>query len=198
MLKSRAISWRGLGRDTGASEIAEFAMILPLFFMMLLAVFWFGQAFRIYGTLTHAARQGARAAVAPICATCTVANNPSTNAWNAVQNAMNSAHLNPNQLQWPTVLPPVCACVTGSSNTNCNGIGGNASPVSCDNGQANVCVQGDSGPAVVLSSPGTGGVGECGISVSFQYPYKFWLPLSSLGNQTVYLRAQAQMRLETQ
>jgi hypothetical protein len=43
-----------------------------------------------------------------------------------------------------------------------------------------------------------GGAGECGISVSFQYPYAFWLPGTPLNNQTVNLRAQAQMRAETQ
>ncbi len=44
-------------------------MILPLFFMIFLAILWFGQAFRIYGTITRAAREGARAAVAPVCTT---------------------------------------------------------------------------------------------------------------------------------
>ena len=195
----RAMIRRSLARSTRGSEIAEFAMILPLFFMILVGIFWFGQAFRIYGTLTQAARLGARAAVAPQCSICNVPNNPSANAWNAVQNAMLAADLNPNLLQPPVTLPPVCACVTGSSNNNCNGSGTSAPPVSCDfSSQSNICVQGSTGPAVVLSSPGTGGAGECGISVSFVYPYSFWLPFSSLNKQTVNLRAQAQMRLETQ
>jgi hypothetical protein len=197
-MKNIRATTSSLARNTHASEIAEFAMILPLFFMILIGIFWFGQAFRIYGTLTQAARLGARAAVAPQCSICNVPNNPSTNAWNAVQNAMLAANLNPNLLQQPVPLPPVCACVTGSSNSNCNGSGTSAPPVSCDSGQSNICVQGDNGPAVVLSSPGTGGAGECGISVSFVYPYSFWLPFSSLNKQTVNLRAQAQMRLETQ
>ena len=80
--------------------------------------------------------------------------------------------------------------------------------MSCDSSQTKICVQGvthpngNSKPAVEdnveLSAPGLGGAGECGVSVSFQYPYKFWLPFSSLNNQTVNLRAQAQMRAETQ
>ena len=80
--------------------------------------------------------------------------------------------------------------------------------VSCDGSQSNICVQGvthphgNSNPAlednVELSAPANGGAGECGVSVSFQYPYKFWLPFSSLNNQTINLRAQAQMRAETQ
>src|ERR1700730_4996481 len=56
---------------TRGSEVAEAALVLPLMFMILLGIFWFGQAFRIYGTLTHAAREGARAGVAPACSTCT-------------------------------------------------------------------------------------------------------------------------------
>ena len=62
-------TWNRLARGTRGDEIAENAMILPLLFMVILAIFWFGQAFRIYGTITHAARQGARAAVAPVCPT---------------------------------------------------------------------------------------------------------------------------------
>jgi Flp pilus assembly protein TadG len=197
--------WLNLGRNTRGSEIAEFAMILPLFFMILIGIFYFGQAFRIYGTITHAAREGARAAVAPACATCTGANDPSQNAYNAIQSALLAAKLDPNQLQQPIPLPPVCSCSLGSG-TNCSG-GSNPAPVACDIGQSKICVQGvtrlsANDPAnetnVELSSPGTNGAGECGVSVSFQYPYKFWLPFSSLSNQTLNLRAQAQMRAETQ
>jgi hypothetical protein len=195
-------NWRSLARSTRGAEIAETAAILPLLFMVLIAVFWFGMAFRIYGAITHAAREGARAAVAPACATCT-ANDPSQNAWTAVQNAMNAAKLNPTQLQPPTTPPALCAC--GSSTTSCG------SAVSCDSGGGGasyICVQGVSHSKkgvldvdnVQLSSTAgaNGGAGECGVSVSFQYPYKFWLPFSSLNNQTVNLRAQAQMRVETQ
>ncbi len=203
-MRRRLTTWARLARSTGASEIAEFAMILPLFFMILLGIFWFGQAFRIYGTITHAAREGARAAVAPACATCT-ANDPSANAFNVIQSTLLAARLDPTQLQQPTVLPPVCSCSIGSG-TNCSG-GSNPSPVSCDAGQSQICVQGVTRPKagdpanetnVELSSPGSGGAGECGVSISFQYPYKFWLPFSSIGNQTINLRAQAQMRAETQ
>jgi len=197
-------TWRNLARSADASEIAETAMILPLFFMIFLAIFWFGQGFRIYGTITRAAREGARAAVAPACTTCAASNDPSANAWTAVQSAMQAAHLDPTQLQLPTPPPGLCACSSSASTTSCSG----ATVVSCDSGQTNICVQGvthptgNSNPAfennVELSAPGQGGAGECGVSVSFQYPYKFWLPFSSLNNQTVNLRAQAQMRAETQ
>jgi Flp pilus assembly protein TadG len=196
-------AWCGAARDARGSEIAETAMILPLFFMIFLGIFWFGQGFRIYGTMTRAAREGARAAVAPACTTCAGSNDPSANAWTAVQSAMQAAHVDPTLLQQPTTPPGLCGCSTSASTTSCS-----ATTVACDSSQTNICVQGvthpngNSKPAVEdnveLSAPGLGGAGECGVSVSFQYPYKFWLPFSSLNNQTVNLRAQAQMRAETQ
>jgi Flp pilus assembly protein TadG len=197
-------AWYGAARDSRGSEIAETAMILPLFFMIFLGIFWFGQGFRIYGTMTRAAREGARAAVAPACTTCAGSNDPSANAWTAVQSAMQAAHVDPTLLQQPTTLPGLCTCSSAASATSCSG----GAVVSCDSSQTNICVQGvthpngNSKPAVEdnveLSAPGLGGAGECGVSVSFQYPYKFWLPFSSLNNQPVNLRAQAQMRAETQ
>jgi Flp pilus assembly protein TadG len=203
MRKSGWTTWQRAAQDGRGSEIAETAMILPLFFMIFLGIFWFGQAFRIYGTITRAAREGARAAVAPACTTCSASNDPSANAWSAVQSAMQAAHLDPTQLQQPTTPPGLCACSSSASTTSCS-----ATTVPCDTSQNNICVQGvthphgNGNPAlednVELSAPGQGGAGECGVSVSLQYPYKFWLPFSSLDNQTVNLRAQAQMRAETQ
>jgi hypothetical protein len=194
--------WLDLASGTRGAEIAETAMILPLLFVFLIAVFWFGQAFRIYGTITQAARQGARAAVTPACATCASSNDPSANAWAAVQSTMQAAHLDPTQLKQPTTLPPLCPCSTNASSTSCTGGGA----VSCDSGETNICVQGVNRTGgnppvesnVELSAPLQGGAGECGISVSFQYPYSFWLPFSALNKQTIELRAQAEMRAESQ
>jgi Flp pilus assembly protein TadG len=196
-------TWRSLARNTRGAEIAEFAAVLPLLFMVLIGIFWFGQAFRMYGTITHAAREGARAAVAPVCATCASTNNPSLNAYNAIQSALLAANLDPTQLQPPTIPPGLCACSSTASTTSCS-----SSTVACDSFESNICVQGvshpdgNSNPAVEgnveLSAPGNGGAGECGVSVSFQYPYKFWLPFSSLSQQQILLRAQAQMRAESQ
>ena len=47
------------------SEIAEAALVLPIFFMLMIGIYWFGRAFNIYSTINHAAREGARAATAP-------------------------------------------------------------------------------------------------------------------------------------
>jgi Flp pilus assembly protein TadG len=199
-----ANTYRDLARATRGQEVVEFALIVPLLFMLLIGIFWFGQAFRIYGTITNAARDGARAAVSPPCSTCT-AQDPSQNAWNAVQSDLQVARLNPNVLAPPATLPAVCACGSAAAFNSCT-----AGAVACDASQPNICVQGitHSGTTVneglvMLSSTGAdgglnGGAGACGVSVSFVYPYTFPLPFTSIGNRTINLRAQAQMRAETQ
>jgi hypothetical protein len=187
MLKGITAISRRLARDTHASEIAEAALVLPLMFMILLGIFWFGQAFRIYGTITHAAREGARAAVAPVCATCPAAGNPvSKIAYDAVTNALAPGNLKPAQLSWPATIPTLVSCNGGA-------------PVPCDSTPTNVCVQ----EQVQLSNTGSAGV--CGVSVSFEYryPYHFYLPCAnwpctSLDLRNMPLPAQAQMKMEAQ
>jgi len=193
MKKSEYTTWRHLLSSTRASEIAETAMILPLFFMIFMAVFWFGQAFRIYGTLTHATRLGAEAAVAPACTTCT-AGSAAANAQTAVYNALAAAHLDKSDLvAWGGASPKWTSpalCICGSPTSSCK------AAVSCDGSVANVCVQEN----VQLSFPSQGGMGTCGISVSARYklPYHFPIPLTTLDLGNVLLPGQAQMRQETQ
>jgi Flp pilus assembly protein TadG len=190
---------RRLALDTAAAEVAEAAVVFPVLFMVLIGIFWFGQAFRIYGTLTHAAREGARAAAMPICSTCSTTTDPSTAAFNAVQKVLVAGDISPSKLQRPARIPAVCAC--GSSATTCTG----GSTVDCDTSQPNICVQGVSHSGgnvdqdnIQISANGPNGAGVCGVSVSFQYPYQFWLPFTSLNMQIVNLQAQAQARVETQ
>ena len=199
MLRSTANLRCNTARDSRGEEIAETAMVLPLLFVVLIAVFWFGQAFRIYTTLTQAARQGARAAVAPLCATCAAATFSSTqNAITAVSTALKSSNLSTSQLvpltKWTQAS--LCPCGTASL-ASCN------SSVSCasDPSNSNVCVQ----PNVQLSFSAQGGAGECGTAVSFryQYPYSFNLPCwpqpcTPLDLSKFTIPGQAEMRLETQ
>jgi len=187
-------------RDDRGAEIAEAAAVLPVMFMIILGIFWFGQAFSYYGTITRAAQEGARAAVAPSCTTCSTPVDPSTNAYNAVQNSLLAAHLNPAQLQQPSTIPPMCAC--GSSSITCSGTG----IVACDASQGSICIQGVQHPVgnplqenlVQLAPSGTSGPGVCGVAVSFRYPFRFWLPFTNLNKQQIWLQARAQVRAETQ
>jgi len=148
---------RRLTRDTRGTEIAEAAAVLPLMFMTLLGIFWFGQAFSIYGAITRAAQEGARAGATSSCTTCSAGSSRVTNATNAVKNALTISKLDPTKIQSLSVQVPIQMASTTS---------------------------------------GTNGVN--GISVSFQYPFQFWLPFTSLNKQLILLSASARVRLEDQ
>lgn len=167
----------GLACESRGTEIAEAAAVLPVMFMILIGIFWFGQAFSIYGTITRAAQEGARAAAAPQCSTCS-ATTPSTNAYSALQTVLVTARLDPTKLHRPSSTPALVSCVD------------DATAVACDASLTNVCLQ----KGVEISSIGSN---VCGMSMSFQYPYAFWLPYTSLNKQTINLTATARVRLET-
>ena len=173
---------RRLAGETRGSEIAEAAAVLPIMFMMILGIFWFGQAYSIYGTITRAAQDGARAAAAPYCVTCSTLNTPSQNAYNAVTSALTAAHLNSSQIiplsSW---TPPTALDCTTPTRATCTDIG-------------NVCVQMN----IKLSQTFGTGPAVCGASVSFEYPYRFWLPFTTLNKQTIQLQAVARVRMEAQ
>lgn len=171
---------RKLGRETRGSEIAEAAAVLPLMFLILLGIFWFGQAFSIHGAIARAAQDGARAGAAPYCATCTATNSPATNAVNAVNASLLASKLDPTRIPVPSSSPTFTAC--SGATTGCAAVPG-----------SNVCVQ---GPVQISNT--SGGSTVCGVSVSFQYPFQFWLPFTSLNNQRILLNASARVRMENQ
>src|SRR5947208_17086474 len=88
-----------------AAEIAEAAVILPVLFMLLFAIYWFGRAYTIYGAINHAARQGAQTAAVPVgCANCGITGTWGTTALpdddavlQAVNDSLLAANLDPNQ-----------------------------------------------------------------------------------------------------
>ena len=173
---------RRLLRETRGAEIAEAAAVLPVMFMVLLGIFWFGQAFSIYGAITRAAQEGVRAgSVPPQCTTCAagpIDYTPyATAAATAVTNALVVSHLDPTQMQ-TTSQPSFTYCPQHI--VQCPATGA-------------PCVQ----IPVQLLKPGQGSGQDCGISVSLQYPFKFWLPFTSISNQQILLSASASARMET-
>jgi Flp pilus assembly protein TadG len=171
-------SARQLGSADGA-EIAEAALVLPLVFMLLLGIIWFGRAFNIYATIQQAAQQGAIVAARSSCATC--GNQTSDSAVTAVVEAvMKSANLDMTQIISNAPASPVfCAnppypaggCSTKSDNVT-------------------VCRN------VQLNPPATTQPVQCGTAVMFQYPFTFNFPGTSLNMQQIILSAQAQSRME--
>jgi Flp pilus assembly protein TadG len=181
---------RRLAGENDGAEIAEAAAVLPIMFMIVIGIFWFGQAFSIYGTITRAAQEGARAGAASTCTTCAAGSAADTNAYNAVESTLVVAKLDASKARQPVPVPTFNACST----TVFTGSG----TVGCDNSaSSNVCIQ----SGVQLSNPSTtpqGATGVCGISVSFQYPFQFWLPFTALNKQQIWINAAAQVRMENQ
>lgn len=173
--------WRRL-RGTAGSEIAEAALILPLLFMLLFSIYWFGRAYSIYSTINHAARMAALTAAAPSCANC---GGGSTGGFPAddvvadvISQALTAAKLDPNQVQpfTPSPAPQMCPDPNVSSQL-CT---------TASTGNFTICRN------VVLNQNTPQPQQSCGMIVSFQYPYKFPLPFTSLNNQTILLKAQAE------
>jgi Flp pilus assembly protein TadG len=165
--------------NTDGAEIAEAAMVLPLVFMLIMGIVWFGRAFNIYSTIQQAAQQGAIAAARDTCATCTGGNDPTGNATtaaSAVVSVMNASNLDTNQIQaWQ---PSFSSCPSPPA------------PVGkCTNASPNVWVC----RSVLLNSSGQ--PAQCGAVVSFQYPFTFYVPYTSINHQVV-MSAQAQSRME--
>jgi hypothetical protein len=156
--------------------------------MMLLGIFWFGQAFSIYGAITRAAQEGARAGSFPSYATCTSCTNTlsqyAANAVTATNNALTSSNLNPLSARVPMPAPSFNYCVSN--------LGGGGSGCAAA-GAPNICVQ---SPVQMESPIPPGGSGVCGTVVTFQYPFQFWLPFTSLNKQNILLTAQARARME--
>jgi Flp pilus assembly protein TadG len=177
---------RKIASGTTGSEIAEAALVLPIFFLLLLGIYWFGRAFNVYSTINHAAREGARVAVAQQCATCAGGactagyNCPLTTNQIATQvgQSLQASSLDPAQVQ------PVVA-----ARTACGGIGTALCQTASAGPQIRVCYN----VQLPNTTPASSGAPACGVSVDFQYPYQFFLPFTSLNMQQIMLNAGVQM-----
>lgn len=169
-------------RENHGAEIAEAALTLPLVFMLLLGIYWFGRAFNTYATINHAARQGARYAVAQQCASCGNASPTVNQIADQVKQALQASSLDPSKVTPPSTTPISCS-------------GGSATCASPGGGEPNLCVY--SNVRLDATAPANGwGPAACGVAVSFTYPYQFYLPFTSLNMQLITLSADVQMKGE--
>jgi Flp pilus assembly protein TadG len=176
MTKRRA---NDLMATTLGSQVAEAALVLPLLFMMLLGIYWFGRAFNIYATINHATQQGVRTGVAQTCATCGNGSVLSSQTPTIITNLMQASHVDPTQIQ--SYAPTLNFC-SGNVGSNCT-FGGSS-------GNINMCNN------VQISPNASPGPPVCGVAVTFQYPYQFWLPFTSLNNQQIMLKVNVEMKGE--
>ena len=175
---------RRLVRETGGAEIAEAAAVLPIMFTILLGIFWFGQAYNLYGAMTRAAQESARAGATPACTTCAAGNLPGQNAANALVATLTAEGLNPNAVQLPATTPIALFCTTAGGSATCDPI---ASSI------IKACVQ---TPAQLTSTVTAGAPGACGTIVTFQYPFNVSIPFVA-DTRGFLLTATARVRSET-
>jgi TadE-like protein len=177
-----------LGTETGGQEIAEAAIVLPLVFLILMGIFWFGRAYNIYATVTHAAAEGARVAAMPTCATCTNAFPANTTVVSTVSGILQASHLDPAQIGATSdPLPAGCTGTAPPPACLCPGL---TPPAACgSSGNVRIC-------RGVQLNDSTSSPQVCGTMVSFQYPYQFFLPFTSLNFQLIQLPAVAEARVE--
>src|SRR5260370_31951934 len=97
------------------AELVEMAFALPILLTLLLGIIWFARAYNIYETMTRAAREGARVAVAPACSACSGGGQlPSiATVASAVQSSLVASFFDPTQV----------ACGTCSGTVNGSGPG---------------------------------------------------------------------------
>jgi hypothetical protein len=170
-------------RERHGSEIAEAAVILPMLFMLLFSIYWFGRAFSIHSTINHAAREASRTAASPACANCVAACSwpgsslpCDTLVTDVVDQTLTAAHLDIKQAQpfTPSPIPPPCPGVSPE------GLCATAS-----GGNVTICRN-------VILDQNSASPQACGVIISFRYPYQFTLPFTSLNNQQILLKAQAE------
>lgn len=174
--------------ENAGAEIAEAAIVLPVVFLFLFAIIWFGLAFNIYSTITSAAREGARVAARPTCATC----GPPASPWgsnlpgdSAVESAvlaiLQDSHVDTSKIAvyqpaGLTFCTPPAPDPAGSCSTTGNNV--------------TICRFVQLNPA--------GSPLQCGTLVSFQYPFTFLLSYTptALGSRGVTITAEAQAVME--
>jgi Flp pilus assembly protein TadG len=174
-LKARFI--RGWGKCSGA-ELVEAALVLPMLLTLLLGIFWMGRAYNLYETITRAAREGARYAVLPSCATCNPANQM-TEAYTSAGTTNSPACVsNPTYEFTNYVAPSLLASDLDPNNTLV---------------QQTFCQQ-----AVVMNPTSDSSSQQCGVQVSFEYPLQLAIPFTSVNATTINIPTSVTMRMENQ
>jgi Flp pilus assembly protein TadG len=70
-------------------------MVLPILLTLLLGIFWLGRAYDVYQTITRAAREGARFALAPSCSTCGNSFPTDSEVTTVINNALSAVSMDP-------------------------------------------------------------------------------------------------------
>lgn len=162
-------------REESGAELVEAALVIPLLLMLLLGIVWLGRAYNVYETITRAAREGARFAVLPSCATCSPSNTMEETYSSAGTSKATACISNPTYEFTNYVSPTLTSAALDPSKVK------------------NYCQQ-----AVVMNPTSDSTSQQCGIEVSFQYPVQLAIPFTSLNATTINIPASSTMRMENQ
>lgn len=91
-------------RGQQGAELVEFAVLIPALVMLLLGIIWFGRAYNVRETVTRAAREGARWAIAPTCASCGNTLPTDSEVRSKIDAALVASSVDPNKVTNFTIL----------------------------------------------------------------------------------------------
>jgi hypothetical protein len=174
--KSRA--WDALCLDQSGQEIAEAALVLPLLFLILLAIFWFGRAFNIKSTLQRSAREGIEMASRRTCATCGNTSQANSQVVASMMSALQADHLDPGNVVRDPRPPFSCMATRAPS---CSLLPSPLQKVEICTGVPLTCGNAPCQPAAACGANPT-----LGVRVSFGYHYLSPLPIASLPSITLH------------
>jgi Flp pilus assembly protein TadG len=178
-LLTRAL--RSVSRDDAGQEIVEAAFVLPILFLIMLAIFWFARAFNISSTLDRAAREGIKAASRASCATCGNAFQTDAQVVAQITAVLNADHLQIESVQ--TYLPafactatPTPSCTTTPEHVQiCRGVPLTCGDVACQTPTPTTC----------------GANPKLGVRVSFAYQTPTPLNIANLPPIVIHASAQS-------
>lgn len=168
-----------IASSESGQELAEAAIILPVLFLILLAIFWFGRAFNVGSTIDRAAREGVKAAGRPTCATCGNALQSPSQVVAQVASVLSADNLYISRVK--SYSPPfACAasppptCQSQNSVQICTGV-----PITC-------------GSVTCSPSASCGPNAELGVRVSFAYETPLPLTIANISVVTIHANAQSE------
>lgn len=173
---------------TEGQELLEAAIVLPVAFMLLLGIVEFGRVFNINSTIQQAAQQGAITAAREFCATC---GSGSPNVNTAINAVLQASNLDPTQIKQPAAAP---TCAGVQTCIACPTPYPQPTNACTTSGQVYICQNVQLNPPATAQPPTQ--PPQCGTVVSFQYPFTFILPFTSINASKIILTAQAQSRME--
>ncbi len=180
-LELPTVALRLASHDDAGQQIVEAALVLPILFLILLAIFWFGRAFNISSTLDRAARAGVDTASRRSCATCGNAFPTDSQVVAQITAVLNADNLRIASVQayspvFACNATPAPTCITTGENVQiCRGV-----PLTCGSAACQTPTPTDCG-----TNP------RFGVRVSFAYQTSSPLRIANLPPLIMHASAQS-------